>query len=416
MKYYDYLIIGGGIAGVTAAETIRERDRAGSIAVVSDEPHPLYSRVLLPRFVRGEIRKEQLFLRRREDYEAKNIAFLAGEAASGLNIVERFLALASGNRLGFSKLLIAGGAKPRPLGIDGEGLAGVSRFQTINDADLMAARLGQVKKAAVAGGSFIALEYLEVLARRNIPTALIVRDEHFFNNQIDAVADNILRENFLRHGVEMIRMGDGLAEIAGRNEVEGIRTSSGFSVECDFLGLGVGLDRSHNWLAGSDLALTDQGVRVDAFLQTAVSGIFAAGDCADIVDAAGERLISQSNWTSAFIQGKTAGWNMAESEAMRPFAHVSSYSIRNLGFAIMFVGETIPAAGIETVSRFDKEKNIYERFFLSGGRLIGAIIINRVEDQPALAALIAKKIPIQNASARLADMRFDVASLIYPGV
>lgn len=416
MNRYDYLIVGGGIAGVTAAETIRERDRAGSIAVVSDEPHSLYSRVLLPHFVRGAIKREQLFLRRREDYAAKSIAFVAGEAASELNTAERYIVLASGKRLGFLKLLIAGGARPRPLGIDGENLAGVSRFQTLGDAELMAARLGQVKKAAVAGGSFIAFEYLEILARRSIPTALIVRDEHFFNNQIDAVADNILRDNFLRHGVEMIRMGDGLAEIAGRNEVEGIKTSSGFSVECDFLGLGVGLDRSHNWLAGSGFAASNRGIRVNVFLQSAVQGIFGAGDCADLDDSAAGRRMNHSNWTSAFMQGKTAGWNMAEPEAMRPFTHVPSYSIRNLGFAIMFVGETMVADGVETVSRFDRAKNIYERFFLSGGRLIGAIIINRVEDQPALSVLIARKIAVQDAGARLADMRFDVASMIYPKV
>lgn len=413
MNRYDYLIIGGGIAGITAAETIRERDRASSIAVVSDEPHPLYSRVLLPHFVRGAIKREQLFLRQREDYEAKDIAFFGGETASELNAEERFLAFASGKRLGFSRILIAGGARPRILGIGGEYLTGVSRFQTIDDADAMIGRLGQVKRAAVAGGSFIALEYLEILARRNIPTTLIVRDDHFFNNQVDAAADDILRENFLRHGIADIRMGDGLAEIAGRCEVEGIRTTSGFTAECDFLGLGVGLERPHNWLAGSGLAMTDQGVRVDAFLQTAVSGIFAAGDCADIVDAAGERLISQSNWTSAFIQGKTAGWNMAEPKAVRPFVHVPSYSIRNLGFVIMFAGETKPADGVEIISRFSKEKNIYERFFISDERLVGAIIINRIEDQSALAALIAKKIPIHDASMRLADMRFDVATLIH---
>lgn len=416
MKYYDFIVIGGGIAGVTAAETIRKQDPRGSIAVISDEPHPLYSRVLLPHFVRGAIKREQLFLRRREDYAAKSIAFFGGETASELNAEERFLALASGERIGFSRILIAGGARSRMLGIGGEYLAGVSRFQTIDDADAMVERLGQAKKAAVAGGSFIALEYLEILARRGVPTTLIVRDDHFFNNQVDAAADDILRDNFIRHGIADIRMADGLAEIAGRGEVEGIRTTSGFTAECDFLGLGVGLERSHNWLAGSGLALTDQGVRVDAFLQTAVPGIFAAGDCADIVDAAGERLISQSNWTSAFIQGKTAGWNMAEPKAMRPFAHVPSYSIRNLGFVIMFAGETKPADGVEIVSRFSKEKNIYERFLIYDERLIGAVIINRIEDQPALAALIAKKIPIQDASARLADMRFDVATLIRQGV
>ena len=81
MDHYDYLIVGNGVAGATAAETIREREPSASIAVVSDEPHPLYSRVLLPNYVKGLVRRDQVFLRRPEDYAKRRIAFLGGTAA-----------------------------------------------------------------------------------------------------------------------------------------------------------------------------------------------------------------------------------------------------------------------------------------------------------------------------------------------
>lgn len=410
MQRFDYCIVGGGVAGVTAAETIREFDSRGSVAVISAEAQPLYSRVLLPHFVKGRIPRERLFLRTAEDYRTKGLALLAGESAVNLNSDRRCLRLESGSEIEFGKLLVAAGGSARRVGIPGEDLCGVSRFQTIQDADLMLGLLGNATRAVVAGGGFIALEYLEILAERRIPITLILREPYFFARHLDPVGGELLRRNFERHGIVVIAE-DSLALAEGREALEGVRTVNGRMVECSFLGLGIGLARNTAWLSSSGLTLTPGGIRTNEFLETEVKGVFAAGDVAEFYDPESGNFASRGNWTNSFLQGRTSGGNMARPDAQQPFRAVSAYSIKSLDFVISFVGEMRRGGSGESIVRVLRDRNIYERFFIDGERLVGAVLINRPEDKSAVTALIQSGLRIAHAQERLADPSFNIATL-----
>ncbi len=411
MDHYDYLIIGNGVAGMSAAEAIRARDGAASIAMVSDEPHPLYSRVLLPSYVKGTATREQMFLRKTADYLSQNILLMAGESATHLDASGRILRLAGGRELGFQKMLIATGGRPQPLGMPGEGLEGVSRFQTIEDADAMRAVLPKVQRAVVVGGSFIALEYLEILAQRHIPTALVLPHQHFFGRFMDAAGGRFLRENFERYGIEVIA-SDRLSAIEGKETIQGIRTEAGRTREADFLGIGIGLSRDTGWLQSSGLNVSANGIVADEFLEASLPGIFAAGDTADFHDITLGFRHTHGNWGNAFRQGDLAGRNMAASESPEAYRSVTSYGIRNLGLQIALIGHVAGGPGIEAVSSVIPEGG-YARFFLQGDRLIGAALINRHEDRPAITKLIGEAVPL-NAAARqnLGDPAFDIKTLV----
>ena len=411
MDRYDYLVIGGGVAGTTAAETIRAKDAAASIAIVSDEPHPLYSRVLLPNYVKGLAKREQVFLRKVEDYQAKNIALLTGEAAEHLDIKARMLRLASGRTLGFGNLLIAAGGRPRLLGIPGEDVAGVSRFQTIEDADRMRGLLGSAKQAVVVGGSFIALEYLEILVMRQIPVTLVISQPYFFSRFFDDAGGEILHENFRHHGVEVIA-NDRIAAIEGGDRVERVRLAGGRVINADFVGAGVGLERNNAWLKSTGVGLTESGIATDEFLATSAEDIFAAGDIADFQDMVLGFRHTHGNWGNAFRQGDLAGRNMV-STAREAYQGVTSYGIRNLGLAIALVGYPVGGPGIEAVSQSDPSVQSYARFFLRGDRLVGASLINRHEARPAISTLIRDAVPLgSTAVVSLGDPKFDIASLV----
>lgn len=410
--HYNYLIIGEGIAGVTAAETIREHDPKGTIAVISQESHLLYSRVLLPNYVKKRVRREQLFLRTIDDFEKKHVTLLLGKEAALLDTERKEVRTQSGETYSFDKLLIASGGTPRALGIPGEAKQGTFRLQTLDDADAILAYLPSATKAAVIGGGFIALEFLEILHVHKVPTTFISRGSRFFDDALDGPGGMLMKENFERHGIQCI-FDDEATEFGGKERVEGIRTRREAVIGADFIGIGIGISRNDHFLLGTGISvLPGRGARTNEFLETRTPGIFAAGDIAEYFDLTFGRYHSHGNWTNAFLQGRVAGQNMAGKE-MIPFRAISFYSITNLGLHITFLGEVDDSEdSIETVSRVDLPGKKYERFFVREGQLLGAVLINMFHDKTVLTEVIERKISVGGHLGNLQDMAFDVSTLL----
>lgn len=407
---YDYLIVGGGIAGVTAAEAIRGKDARSSVAIVSTEPHLLYSRVMLPHYVKGQVSREKLFLRQPKDFAANNIEFLAGEPVRRLLSPGNRVLLKSGREVQFGKLLVASGGVPRQLRIPGHELRGVSRFQTLADADEMVALLADTRSAVVIGGGFIVLEYLEILSRRKIPAVLVMRGKHVFPRSLDSLGARLLHENFRVHGIGSILTRDELVALEGSARVRRVRTAEGRIIPCDFIGVGIGLRKSIAWLAKSGVETEVRGVKTNEYLEAARPGVFAAGDVAVYPDVVLERRHTHGNWTSSFLQGEIAGLNMAGER--KAFTAISHYTISNLGFLITFVGEAREKRGVRTITRADLGQRRYERLFLRGDRIIGAVLINRPASKPIVTQLIGRYVPVGDHLAELRDPGFDLAALL----
>ncbi len=221
--HYNYLIIGGGIAGVTAAETVRAGEPDATIAIISQEPHILYSRVLLPNYIKGKIRRDQVFLRSVDDFEKRNINLLLGKEAIFLNTEKKEVKTKSGELYSFDKLLIASGGSPRAMSIPGENLEGVFRLNAIDDADGLVKFLPEAQKAIVIGGGFISLEFLEIMHVYKVPTTLVLRDSRFFNGVLDQNGGELMNKNFERFGIDLIFEDEAL-EFGGKERVSGLRT------------------------------------------------------------------------------------------------------------------------------------------------------------------------------------------------
>jgi NADPH-dependent 2,4-dienoyl-CoA reductase/sulfur reductase-like enzyme len=404
MKQYDYLIVGGGIAGTTAAETLRERNPQATIALISEEPYPLYSRVLLPSYVKKKIPREKVFLRTIASYTEKNIDLFLGLRVVYLDPENKHIYLSNRQVLEYGKLLIASGGSARKWELEEKPY--IARLQTLDDADRLLRSLDLIRKPVVIGASFISLEFLEIFVlNKSLPT-LLARDGHFLSKVLDPLGGDLLRANFERHGIK-VQFNDSALELKEKEKEDGffkIITKAYREIEGDVLALGIGIERNISFLRDGGILLGEKGVRVNEYLETSREGIYAAGDVAEFFDIILGKYQILGNWTNAFLQGKHAALNMSGERA--PFRNVSSYSITNLGFQITVLGDCSPE--YETVMRIDPYRHQYERFFIKDGVLLGAALINRFQDKPHLTQLIANRTKIEEYKDQLTDFKFDI--------
>lgn len=431
MQKYDYLIIGGGVAGVTAAETIRENDSRSSIAIVSDEPRPLYSRVMLPAYLKKNIAREKLFLRKADDFLNKKIDLLLREKVSFADFRKKEVGLTNRTIIGYGKLLIASGAHTAEWGRYEE-QDFIYHLQTLDDADRLfkvlpgiststvptevgtetdvveavLPGLPEIKQPLVVGASFISLEFLEIFVANGITPSVLIRNNHFLEKILDPVGGEILRNNFERYGIR-VQSNDSVGEIKKTNEGIEVTTKGLRKIECGAIALGIGIERNIGFLTNSGIELGEKGVRANEFLETSEAGVFAAGDVAEFYDLIPGIHRVVGNWTNAFLQGKRVGLNMLGKR--EPFKNVTGYSITNFGFQITALGYL--GKELETITRMETKANQYERFFIKDGVLVGAALINRFQDKPHLAKLIENKIRIEEFKDKLRDFKFDIGNI-----
>ena len=393
---YDYLIIGGGIAGTSAAEAIRKLDSGSKIAILEDEGHLLYSRVFLPAYARGEMPLEKVMLRRWEDYSRQKIDVYLSETAKQVDFSRREVFAESSKVFSYKKLLIASGGRVKPWEFSAQGGSAsggekefadrILRLQTLDDARriLELGSAGRLRRVVVLGGGFITLEFLNIFRKYGSETTLLFRDDYFWKGQVEERGGKFFEELFSRNRVRTL----------GREEVSELRrvgsdvqvlTKNGLKLAADWLAVGIGLERSFELVQG--VSETGAGIRVNEFLEVlGVSDVWAAGDVMEYFDAISGRFRTVGNWTHAFYTGHLAGENMA-GKRLR-FSSVPSYSVKILDSVATFVGEVDEKFADRTFVREVPLERKYARFFLKGGRLLGAVLLNAWQSKPALTRLI----------------------------
>lgn len=357
MVKVDYLIIGGGIAGTTAAEVIRQRDPRSSIALLNEEVRTLYSRVLLPHFIKGRVGIDKVILRSLSDYQKNHIDFYPGERVKKTNLIEKIVETSSGRSFLYQKLLIASGGRVGGWGHEKKAPHNVFRLQTLDDARRII-RFFKVRpkgEALVVGGGFIALELLEILVKQGYKTTLVIRDKQFWPNELDNKGFKRLCDLWAKNNIRVVA-SDSVLDIKQRDEQATVLTYNGHTFNVDFIGVGIGLERNIPQgfpLAGLDGTAGDDGLSADNFidvneyLETRLPSVWAAGDVTlypdfstgpDGTAGAGKKRVCR-NWSGAVGQGHIAGTNM--SGGHEPLKIPAVYSIRHFGSMITFVNDTV---------------------------------------------------------------------------
>ena len=383
-----YLIIGAGIAGSTAAEAIRERDKEGEITLISGEPELVYSRILLTKFFKGKLAREKLFLKTSESLGAKGITVKAGVWAKSIDTSAKTAALDNGDVLSFDKLLIATGGQPKKWAVPGADKKGVFHFQTLADTEAMAQYAKSAKVAAVVGGGFVSLDLIDVLLHYKIETHLFLRQSYYWSQLMDEEQGLRLVKKLESLGV-IVHSNQTIVEVKGNESVSAVKTNTGLEVAVDMVGYGIGLERNIEFLAGSGIK-TNQGVVVNEYLESSVPGIFAAGDAAEFFDATIGKTHVLGNWDNALGQGKIAGLNMAGERA--PYQELTSYSMSIGGLIVATVGNTTVSDSDEIIVRKNETGCI--KILLSQNRVIGAAFVGGIRDLVGIKKLIAENMKL----------------------
>jgi len=412
MQQYTYVIIGGGIAGTTAAETIRKTDKEGKIAIVSDEPHVLYSRVLLskPGWVLGDQPFDNVWLKKPEWYTENGIHLFKGLVATELDTDRKRVLLSDGDVLLYDKLLLATGTHSRKWQVPGADKKGIHYLRTVDDARGIAeAAQGEPKKVITIGSACVTFEIIEILHSRGFHITEVMREKYFFEPQLSAEEVAPIECTLMENGIEVIREME-VAEVLGGDSVTGVRLTDGRELACDMILPFIGVELPVAWLKSAGIA-THKGIYANQYLETNVPDVWTAGDTAENWDCALGETVIMGNWMSARLQGEVAGKNMSNKERTA-FEQVSFHTSHGFGYQIGWVGDVRPLADRTMVHVPVQKPNDHCRLVLRNDRAIGGTTINRPDLMGAITKLVKAKIPLTDKVEGLANGTIDLKGLV----
>ena len=296
------VIIGNGIAGITAARHIRKLS-GHRITVISSETTYFFSRTALMYIYMGQLTFEHT-----KPYEdsfwKKNRIELIFDFASAIDHENKSVHLRSGKRIPYNDLIIACGSASNLPGLPGEQLKGVQTLYSYQDLQQMEQQTRHAQKAVIIGGGLIGVEMAEMLHSRNIQLTMIVREPAYWSNVLPLQDAQLISKHIASHGVQIIH-NEEVKELIpdGAGKLVAVRTRSGDRIECDFAGIAVGVHPNIDWLRGSPLSL-GKGILVDEYLRTNIENIYAIGDCVERQYPLESRNTIEQVWYTARMMGE----------------------------------------------------------------------------------------------------------------
>lgn len=418
MNKYDFVIVGGSASGTTAAETIRNLKPDATIAIVSDEPYEQYSLVLIPHYIRGKISREQVFLKKPPWYGERKIDLLKGICSQSLEVSKKTVTLSNGEQIEYGKLLITVGGRVVPFNVPGADSKNLLYMRTIEDADKIIETAKQSKKALIIGGGFIGLELASCFLKNGVSniTALVLED-YYWQGKLDSESGKVVTGVLAKNRIKI----ETKVEISHFDTVDGVITAAiakdGRRFEVDVVGVGIGIRPDLAWLKESGIGV-DRGILTNEYLETNVSDVYAAGDCAQFWDVIFERQHMLGNWANATSQGSAVGKTMCGERTV--FETASSYSISFFdppaNGSCSFLGVTDEKFAEQIVVRGSAADGKISRIFVKKygaiNRIVGATVINNAAEVAPLTMAIKNKVDVSEHVADLGKAEFDLKLLM----
>jgi len=397
-----YVILGNGIAGQTAAEELRKLDGEASIVMIAAERHPLYNRVALPRYLRGQVRREKVFMRTVEDYVKHNLEIYFETWATEVDVAGKIVRTNRDQEFPYDALLVATGGRPKPPPWPGcDDISQTIGFQTLDDTDAIIEKADTSERVLVMGGSFIGYELAEgVSFRKKAQLTWIMRGPWFLRYVLDEEGGQLCRQLGESQGVEFIT-SDEVQKFSRMNGRFLAETVNGKRVEFDLLTYGVGLDYYTEPVSRSEVKL-DKGIVTDSKLRASAPDVYAAGDIAVFYDLMVERHNQMGTWDNAEAHGKVAARNMAGAD--EDFFDVPTYTTTMFGSTLAVMGVTPDVQpGLESVRTFSFEEKFYRKLFFKNDRLVGAIMIGPPKGRKKLIEIMRSRQVIERPRQELLD-------------
>ena len=383
------VILGGGAAGIAAANTLRQEGYGGPITMISADADPPVDRPNLSKdYLAGEAQDDWIPMWPPELYAERRIDLALNARVMLIEPEARTLLLEDGSRREFGALLIATGADPIRLEIPGADTTDVLYLRTFLDSQTIIARARSAKKVAVIGASFIGLEVAAALRARGVEVTVIAPDSRPLVRVMGDQVGAFIQALHETHGV-VFHLGETVASVAGRR----ITLAGGATLDADFTVVGAGVRPSIAWAERSGLKI-DRGIVVDEFLETSKPSVFAAGDVARWPDRHTGRNIRVEHWVVAQRQGQTAARNMLGQRVR--FDAVPFFWSQHYDVTIRYVGHAEQWDRVQIDGSLDAHDASIA--FLQGERRLAVATIGR--DRACLEAELALE-STPSASARV---------------
>ncbi|MGH2497198.1 MAG: FAD-dependent oxidoreductase [Ktedonobacteraceae bacterium] len=409
----SFVIVGNGIAGVTAAETVRQEQPSAEITIIAETPTPACYRPALKDYLAGRVSEEALFARRTGFYADKGLRFLL-DRVTAIDVAQHQLALRRGQNVGYDRLLLATGARARRLTCPGCDLAGVLTLRSITDYQAAMRFLKIARRVVVYGGGPLALETVETLRQRGMAVTHLLRRRQLWADTLDRTASELILHQEQEAGVE-VRVEDEISEIIGRQgRVMGIITRNGARIPCDLLITAIGSEPAIDFVQASSIAC-ERGITVDHAMRTSVADVYAAGDVAETLDPLTGRMRILGQWYPSMQQGRAAAYSMLGMLDALRLRHAATYSSAYLrpintyslfGFDIAAIGLTHVSTPAYTEVVADIKTHIYSKVILKNGVPVGMLSFDSRRDMLAIKRAIDHSVDLTTVASCLFERDF----------
>jgi 3-phenylpropionate/trans-cinnamate dioxygenase ferredoxin reductase component len=409
--HVTHLLIGGGLASANCARWLRESGGEGQILLVGREPEPPYNRPPCSKgYLMGKESRADTYFRPDEWWSEQRIDLRTRTSVMKLDATAREATLSTKEVVSYETALIATGANVRRLNVEGAELEGIHYLRALGNADHIRAD-ADGKKVVLIGGSYIGCEVAASLTAADHASCQIVMQEAVtLERGFGAAAGRFLQERLEQHGI-VVHGQDALERFEGADgRVTHVVTQNGKRLEADCVVIGAGVMPDTTLARAAGLTLDEErgGVLCDARLRTSAPGVWAAGDIASYDSRPNGRRIRVEHWDVAFNHGKTAALNMLGQEVEHD---VVPYFFSDLAdwASLEYVG---PAARWDReIVRGSLDDGAFSVWYLSGGRVEGALSVGRSDDLEHARRLIASREPVRAGADALADLGTDLAAL-----
>jgi nitrite reductase (NADH) large subunit len=362
------VVIGNGIAGVTAADFIRRGHPDCEIHLVGAEPHALYNRMGISRLVYGRSAMQGLYLLPEQWYDEHRVTAWLNTVATGIHLRSRLVRLGTGDALPYDRLILAMGASAAVPEIEGLDRPGSFALREAGDAMRIRAYAQQrrARRAVVAGGGLLGLEAAYCLHQLGLAVTVLERGTRLLSRQIDPRCSELVADHFARAGITVERKAE-TARVLGSPEVSGVELNDGRTLPCEVFLVATGI--SPNVELARDAGVpVGKGVLVDDRMQRRVPGVFGAGDVAEH----GGKVLGL--WPVATEQAEAAAVNALGGNQIVP-TETPATILKGVDLELFSIGPVEPEPGDEVVATDRPAVPSYRRLVVSRGRAVGATVL-----------------------------------------
>lgn len=394
-----FLIIGGGLAGVSAAVQLREEGFDGAITIVGEESDQPYDRPPCSKeYLRGDKPFEKILLKPEGFYADNTITTILGSPVTRIDLEGKVVETKTKEQIPYDSLLIATGSRNRKLQVPGSNLEGIWDLRTVADANKIRTEISAGRTAVLVGMGFIGCEVAAALTQAGVKVtileALAVPFQHVLGREVGQSIEHL----HLSNGA-LVRTNESLAGFEGTYRVQSVSTTAGENIECDFAIVGVGAQPNVELAAAAGLDV-DNGIMVDAFCRTSAPDVFAAGDVTRHFHPVAGQSIRVEHWQNALKQGQAAARNMLGIPS--EYAEVHWFWSDHYDCNIQYAGFHGPWD--ELVVRGSVEERKFVGFYLNQGAVSAAVAMNNGRDLRRAKELVRAGATIDPDALRNPDL------------